>query len=149
MACPVWNGSITVQDKMAIERIQKTALAIIRGDQYTLYFESLTYFGIDTLEVRREALCFKYALKAYKNTKFSSWFTENETDVNTRIEKLPLKTIRFRTRRYQKSPLPYLTNLLNSHLPTQIKAATDSYNIFLKKINGGTSPLSGELPANE
>ena len=126
MACPVWNGGITLHDKMALERIQKTALAIIMGSKYTSYSEALSYFEIETLETRREALCLNFAVKAYKSQKFSTWFTENEQSVNTRSEKLPLKTIKCRTRRYQKSPLPYLTDLLNSHLPSQMKAAENS-----------------------
>ena len=134
MACPVWNGGLTLHDKMVLERIQKTALAIIMGSKYTSYSEALSYFEIETLETRREALCLKFALKAYKSNKFSTWFSENEVVVSTTSEKLPLKTIKCRTRRYQKSPLPYLTELLNSYLPNQMKAAEESFNNLVKRL---------------
>ena len=61
MACPVWNGALTQQEERAIERIQRTALAIIRGEEHTTYSEALEYFEMDTLKVRREALCLNFA----------------------------------------------------------------------------------------
>ena len=48
MACPVWNGALTQQEERALERIQRTALAVIRGDKHTTYREALEYFEIDT-----------------------------------------------------------------------------------------------------
>ena len=78
MASPVWNGGITLHDKFALERIQKTTLVIIRGSRYTSYSDALSYFELETHETRRKALCLKFALKAYKSQKFSTWFSENE-----------------------------------------------------------------------
>ena len=115
MACPVWNGALTQQEERAIERIQRTALAVIRGEEHTTYSEALEYFEMDTLKDRREALCLKFAIKAQKNPKFSHWFTKNESVVNTRSDKLPFVSPKTRTRRFRKSPIPYLTNLLNIH----------------------------------
>ena len=78
MACPVWNSGITQQEVRSLERVQNTALAIIRGNNYSNYSESLKYFNIDTLKDRRETLCLKFAIKAFKHPKFSSWFAPNE-----------------------------------------------------------------------
>ena len=47
MACPVWNAGITIQEVNTIERIQKTALAIILGGSYS-YTEALAILKIDT-----------------------------------------------------------------------------------------------------
>ena len=66
MASPVWIGAITVHEKMALERVQKIALAIIRGEQRTTYSEAVINFGLETLETRRKNLCLKYALKSYE-----------------------------------------------------------------------------------
>ena len=44
VACPVWNGALTQQDERAMERIQRTALAIIRGERHTTYKEALEYY---------------------------------------------------------------------------------------------------------
>ena len=93
MACPVWNAGVTIQEIMLIERIQKTALAIILGGRYRTYKEALTLLKMDTLETRRTKLCIKFALKAVKNPKFSSWFAPNISEVNTRSVKLPFKKI--------------------------------------------------------
>ena len=95
------------------------ALAIILGGSYS-YTEALAILKIDTLESRRTTLCLKFALKAVKKTKFSGWFAPNDSLVNTRSVKLPFKKINCRTRRFRKSPIPYLTDLLNTYLPTKI-----------------------------
>ena len=87
MACPVWTAGLTVQDINALERVQKTALAIIRGGNHTTYREALKHFTIETLESRREKLCLKFALKASKSEKFAQWFSKNDNQVNTRSVK--------------------------------------------------------------
>ena len=48
----VWNGALTQQDERAMERIQRTALAIIRGENHTTYKEALDHFKMDTLKDR-------------------------------------------------------------------------------------------------
>ena len=142
MACPVWNAGITSHEIISIERIQKTALAIILGGSYTTYKEALALLQIDTLESRRTKLCLKFAVKAVKNPKFSSWFAPNIPEANTRSVKLPYKTIKCRTRRFRKSPLPYLTDLLNTHIPTlKLKSEGEIQNL-IERLDGRTSPLS-------
>ena len=116
MACPVWNGALTQQEERALDRIQRTALAVIRGDNHTTYREPLEYFEIDTLKKRREALSLKFAIKAQKNPKFSHWFSRNKSSINTRSVKVPFLKPKSRTKRFQKSPIIYLTDLLNAHL---------------------------------
>ena len=116
MACPVWNGAITQVEVSGLERVQRTALAIIRGVNHTNYKEALEYFKIDTLKARREALCLKFAIRAYNNPKFTKWFPQNESTMNTRGQTRKLQPIRSRTARFGKSPIPYLNELLNTHL---------------------------------
>ena len=118
MACAVWNAGLTQQEVRGLERVQKTALAVIRGENHTSYSDALNHFGLETLETRREKLCLKFALKAYRNTKFTSWFVTNKPEVNTRTVKTHLKQINTRTKRFEKSPIPYLTKLLNTHFAT-------------------------------
>ena len=113
----MWNGSLTQEEVRAIERIQRTALAIIRAEKHTRYTEALEYFQMDTLEDRREMLCLKFARKAQKNPKFSHWFQKNESTVNTRSDKLPFVIPKTRTRRFKKFAILYLTDLLNKHQP--------------------------------
>ena len=94
-----------------------------------------------TLEVRREKLCLKFALKALKSQKFSSWFSVNQTEVNTRSEKLPLRNIKGRTKRFRTSPIPYLTELLNAHLPKHTKEVEANIQTFVSMLEHWTIPL--------
>ena len=70
----VWNAGLSQQKVREMERLQKVALAIMREDQYTSYKEALAYFQLDTLESRRTHLCLQCAIKAFRNTKFTSSF---------------------------------------------------------------------------
>ena len=135
MACPVWNAGVTQQEVRSLERVQKTALAIIRGASHTNYAEALKFFNLGTLEKRREDLCIKFALKAFKNPKFSNWFVPNESEVNTRSIKLPLKSVKTRTKRFKDSPIPYLTELLNKQLVTQKLTQDNQWNQFLSELS--------------
>ena len=89
MACPVWNGALTQIEALALERVQITALAILRGVNHTIYEDALGYFNISSLKERREALCLKFAIKAYKNPKLSNWFPTNPNNIITRRQKGP------------------------------------------------------------
>ena len=109
LAVPAWSPGLTVGNSNQIERVQKAALAIIMGEKYSSYSNALHKLDMETLVDRRTALCLSFAKKAYKSEKFSEWFTESETD-------LQLAEVTVRTARYWKSPLPYLTDLLNNEL---------------------------------
>ena len=114
--CPVWNAGLSEHDCRVLERVQRTAVAIIRGDSGSKYSDRLESLKLETLKIRRTKLCLKFAIKASKHPKFKNWFCKTDTLINTRSDKPPLKEVKTRTKRYKKSPLPYLTNLLNNHL---------------------------------
>ena len=86
MACPVWNSGLTQYESRSLERVQRTAVAIMRGESHTNYQAALEYFQLKTLEERREDICLKFAIKAYGHPKFSFWFTKNSNTVNSRSE---------------------------------------------------------------
>ena len=109
LAVPAWSPGLTVGDSNKIERVQKSAFAIILGKQYSSYRKALEQLQMETLVDRRVTLCQKFARKAYKSEKFTNWFSESESV-------LKLKEVNTRTARYWKSPLPYLTDLLNNDL---------------------------------
>ena len=113
-AVPVWHSSITGEQNLAIERIQKIALHIILGEQYKSYSSALKTLSMDTLRNRRIKLCQKFAKKSSKDSKFSKWFKINEKQKPTRNKKMKYCQVYCRTNRYEKSPLSYLTSLLNS-----------------------------------
>ena len=118
MACPVWTAGLTQQEIRSLERVQKTAVAVIRGVNHTTYSEGLAHLKLETLEVRRENLNLKFAVKSFKHPKFNKWFKLDEKNMTTRScsNKMALKVARTRTTRFKKSPIPYLTNILNTYL---------------------------------
>ena len=71
MACPIWNAGLTFPEATYLERLQRTAAAIIRGENQTTYREALVHFKLKSLEERREDICLKFALRAYRHPKFS------------------------------------------------------------------------------
>ena len=115
LAVPAWHPGLTVSDALDIERVQKASLQIILGTSYTGYAAALDYFELDTLEGRRVALCEKFGKKAAKNDKHCNWFKPNRKKTVTRQTQPKFCPVASRTRRFDKSPLSYLTKLLNKY----------------------------------
>ena len=114
-AAPVWTPALTKIQINQIERVKRTAIYIILGEEFTSYKRGLKQLGLETLEKRRRKLCTKFTLKASKHDKFSSWFVQNDnSDSRTRSRKQPYKIVETRTAKFKNSPLPYMTELLNS-----------------------------------
>ena len=109
----VWHSSITVLERCEIERVQNAAMHIILGNRYTTYPNALEWFNLDSLEDRRVQLCSKFVHKAAKHSKFKNWFKVNEARTRTRQEQPKYCQVKARLGRYQKSPLSYLTAILN------------------------------------
>ena len=115
LAVPAWHPGLTVSDALDIERVQKAALQIILGTSYTGYAAALNYFELDTLEGRRVALCEKFGKKAAKDVKHCNWFKPNNKRTITRQPQPKFCPVAARTKRFDKSPLSYLTKLLNKY----------------------------------
>ena len=127
IAVPVWNPGLSISEKIDIERVQKSFCHIALGNQYLSYNEALDSLGLESLENRRWMLCKLFALKSVQDKKFKNWFQLNEIKKNTRIKKSKFKKIHARTKRFEKSSIPYLTDLLNDEwkkyedMPTEWK----------------------------
>ena len=112
-AVAVWNSGITKTQVAQLERIQRCALAIILADQFKDYKTALKSTNLEPLDLRRKTLCYKFALKSSKHPKFTSWFClSDEKKINTRTKRERFKPVLARTKRYEKSPIAYLTKLL-------------------------------------
>ena len=109
LAVPVWHGGLTVKQSRDIERVQKTALLIILGDNFINYEVACTIMSIEPLSMRRDTLCLKFATKDIK--KDNSLFTKNT--LKTRSNNLVVEP-KCNTRRFKKSSIPFLSKLLNS-----------------------------------
>ena len=120
MAVAVWEPGLTQCENKQIERVQRSAFSVILGDEYHSYENALTILDRKRLSERRYDLCLKFSKKASLHQKYQNWFSYNpdiSVDmVNTRTEKpkLKYKPVKTRTRSYKKSPLSYLTEILNT-----------------------------------
>ena len=118
MAVPVWQAGLTRNESYQIERVQRTALHSILGEGYKGYENALEELKCEKLSNRRVELCEKFAKKAVKHNQFKNWFCEKEenlSNINTRSQHSRSKYLEVltRTERYKKSPIPYLTHILN------------------------------------
>ena len=112
---PVWTSGLTREEISDIERVQRVFLHIALGSKYSDYGQALTKTGLETLENRRTKLCRKFAYTAAKNPKHKHWFAKNMSHKFTRLRnRTTYKTPFFRLERFRKSPIVYLTNLLNN-----------------------------------
>ena len=110
---PVWNASLTNENKEDIERIQKTALKIILGESYEEYETALDQCKLKTLDQKREDLCLMFALKCTNVEQHKHLFKLSENPLLHHPTKY--ETPFCLLERYRKSPIPYLTDLLNRH----------------------------------
>ena len=113
-AVAAWNSGLTKGQVSQIEQVQKCVLAIILEKDYLNYENALVVSGLERLDKRRNDLCLTFAKRAQKHPKLSKWFCKNEqAGVGTRSTKTTFKPVKARTGRYEKSPIAYLTRLLN------------------------------------
>ena len=113
LAAPVWHSFITGEDRLKLERIQISALHIILSDHYKSYNSARKALDLETLHSRRQKLCKKFARKSFKNEKFCKWFKLNAKRTKTRNKQPKLCRVVSRTKRFENSPISYLTDLLN------------------------------------
>ena len=109
----VWHPSLTQINTNDIERVQKSAIAIILGKNDLSYENSLLLVGLEKLTKRRESLCLHFARKSLKS--HPNWYVEDKKICNTRQKNKEFKQVITRTKRFKKSAIPYLTHLLNVH----------------------------------
>ena len=110
----VWHSSITNEEKESLERVQKSALRIILGHNYSSYKNALNKMDLQTLNERRETLCLNFAKKCVKNEQFKQMFPLNiqKSEMKTR-HKEKYKVQFANTERLKKSPIIYMQKLLN------------------------------------
>ena len=112
----VWHSSLTQENKEDLERVEKSAIRIIMGEEFKGYQKSLDKLDIETLDARRESLCLNFALKTSKNPKMKKMFSlkDKHHDMQTRQpEKYVVQHAN--TERLKKSSIIYMQNLLNIH----------------------------------
>ena len=114
-AAVVWNSSLTQDNIITIERVQKCAFSVILGVRYQSYEEACESLKMESLGKRRETLSRKFAVKSSKHPIHSQWFKPYHAETSTRSVKPDFKPVQGRTERLLKSAIPFLTNLLNKN----------------------------------
>ena len=114
-SCIVWHSSLSEDDHIALERVQKIALRIILDSQYTDYRSALTQTNLDSLRSRRKYLCLKFAKTCVKKGKLKDLFPLINKNVNTRPHEKFHVTKAKTERLANKSAVPYLQRLLNEN----------------------------------
>ena len=111
----VWHSSLTGKNRLALERVQKSAVRVILGHKFTSYKDGLQKLNLQSLNMRRKDLCFRFAKNCLKNDKVKNMFPKNLSKhkmIKRKTKKF--RTVLARTRRYQKSAIPYMLKLLNN-----------------------------------
>ena len=117
LGAPAWACQLTIAEKRDFDRVAKVALRIIYGDTYDGFENTLLRSQTVKPTARLEKMTKQFATKCYKNSKFTQWFSPlPASTVNTRSSKhtQKLTEVPYRTERYQNSPIPHMTNILNN-----------------------------------
>ena len=90
-------------------------MKIVLGQKYESYENACLLLDLETLEVRRDTLCLNFALKCLKNDNHAKMFIKNTpNDHNVRNPETFFEPT-CSTKRYQDTPIPYLTRILNQY----------------------------------
>ena len=117
-----FHSSLTQEQSQKLERIQKTCLKVILGEQYEDYKTALDICGLETLSDRRGKRCLDFALKCLKHPRNSRLFPQNENQ-NTHDVRIheQFKVNFATTSTYRDSAIPYCQRLLNDHFSNKTK----------------------------
>ena len=114
-ASPVFHSSLSKEQSMKIERVQKKALAIILGKNYTTYESALAQLQLEKLDTRRLNLCHKFALKFVKSARHSMMFP---LQPSLRGLNKPFLERQCSTSRHFNNAIPFMSRLLNKRFKT-------------------------------
>ena len=110
-----FHSSLTLEQSRDIERIQKTCLKVILGDNFVDYAAALEMTGLKTLHDRREERCYKFALKSVRHPTMNRIFPRNQNE-NKGMEvrnKEAFEVYFARTESYRRSAIPHCQRILN------------------------------------
>ena len=113
--CQVWHFSLTEDDRMFLERVQKVACRLILQSEYDCYEKALKTLQLDTLDSRRTSLCLRFAKKCSRNPKTSDMFPPNPTPRYTLRNPEKFFVQPARTSRLKNSAIPQMQRLLNNN----------------------------------
>ena len=129
------HSSLTKENIQDLERVQKAALKVILGRDYSNYEDALKMTKMDSLEERRSLMALKFAKNCLRNENFSKLFPLKKTNHAMNVRNPDRYLVKgAKTERYKKSTIPFLQRLLNDENNKRI--------IELKKILGDSKRKS-------
>ena len=105
-----------MRERNDLERVQKSALRVILGEKYISYENALNVVRMDSLEMRRQNICLKFAKQCIRNEKLRNIFPRNYSSHSMEKrsgEKFVVK--KALTERYKRSAIPNMQRLLNKN----------------------------------
>ena len=112
--CQVWHFSLSEEERINLERVQKVAFKVILKSRYIDYESALKILGLKTLEERRYSLCLNFAKKATKHPVAKEMFPLNSFSEHSTRHQEKYKVQMARTSRLRDSSIPQMQRLLNS-----------------------------------
>ena len=110
----VWHPGLTGELSSMLERIQKTCLKVILGEDYTDYKTALESTNLHSLYQRREDRCLKFAKKCLKHPVNRRLFPLNKNKHDLHASSREKYVVNFaRGEELKKSTIPYLQRRLN------------------------------------
>ena len=118
----VWHSGLTKENEDDLERVQKSAVRIIIGNNLENYNDALIKANLDSLKDRREELCYKFANKCTKSEKSKDLFPLRlkEHAMETR-EQEKYYVQHANTERLKNSSVIFMQRLLNKYEEINIK----------------------------
>ena len=115
-AAPVWHSGLTGVQSKAIERVQRRAVRIILGRDFTTYRDACSRLGLPLLSSRREDLTRAFATSLRRSDQFRSWLPPERGEISQRSTRSSrnLDLAPCNTERYKKSAIPHMIRLLNN-----------------------------------
>ena len=113
-SCVVWHSSLTKENEEDLERVQKSAVRIILGRNFSDYGNALSEVNLDYLKIRRQDLCLKFAVKCIKSEKTQNMFPKREKEHAMKARNEEKYHVQHaKTSRLKNSAIPYMQRLLN------------------------------------
>ena len=112
--CQVWHFSLTEEDQLSLERVQKVAFRLILKTDYKDYDHALMVLNMDSIDERRSYLCLRFAKKCLKHPVASAMFPLNPEQKYWTRHHEKFLVQKARTSRLTYSSIPQMQRLLNS-----------------------------------
>ena len=113
-SCILWHSSLSQENIVDIERLQKNACRTILKKSYINYENALDILNLDTLEERRVKLSLTFAKNCRKTIETKDLFKHREKNHIMDLRSSEQFYVNnSNTQRYQNSAVPYMQRLLN------------------------------------